>query len=175
MGRTATGVRGMRLDDTDPTDEVIGMICINDPEKETVLVVSEKGKGKRSAVEYYRVTNRGGKGVKTLNITEDTGKVVAIKAVTEEEDLMIINKSGITIRLRMDEISVQGRATQGNKLIDLKKRNDVISSVCLVPADDEEEALEQDSENTDGSADENVDDMTTTANNSDEEASTNEE
>lgn len=87
---------------------------------------------------------------------------------------MIINKSGITIRLRMDEISVQGRATQGNKLIDLKKRNDVISSVCLVPADDEE-ALEQDSENTDGSADENVDDMTTTANNSDEEASTNEE
>ena len=88
---------------------------------------------------------------------------------------MIINKSGITIRLRMDEISVQGRATQGNKLIDLKKRNDVISSVCLVPADDEEEALEQDSENTNGSADENVDDMTTTANNSDEEASTNEE
>ena len=168
MGRTATGVRGMRLDDAAPTDEVIGMICINDPEKETVLVVSEKGKGKRSAVEDYRVTNRGGKGVKTLNITEDTG-------VTEEEDLMIINKSGITIRLRMDEISVQGRATQGNKLIDLKKRNDVISSVCLVPADDEEEALEQDSENTDGSADENVDDMTTTANNSDEEASTNKE
>ena len=139
MGRTATGVRGMRLDEDDPTDEIIGMICVNDPEKETVLVVSEKGKGKRSVVSDYRVTNRGGKGVKTLNITEDTGKVVAIKAVAEEEDLMIINKSGITIRLHISGVSVLGRATQGNRLIDLKKRNDVISSVCLVPADEEEE------------------------------------
>lgn len=138
MGRTATGVRGIRLDEDDPTDEVIGMICVNDPEKETVLVVSEKGKGKRSAVSDYRVTNRGGKGVKTLNITEDTGKVVAIKAVTENEDLMIINKSGITIRLRISDVSVLGRATQGNRLIDLKKRNDVISSVCLVPTEEEE-------------------------------------
>lgn len=137
MGRTATGVRGMRLDE-DGTDEVIGMICVNDPQKETVLVVSEKGKGKRSNVEDYRVTNRGGKGVKTINIVENTGKVVAIKAVTEEEDLMIINKSGITIRLHISDVSLQGRASQGNKLIELKKRNDVISSVCLVPADDEE-------------------------------------
>ncbi len=141
MGRTATGVRGMRLDEDD-SDEVIGMICINDPEKESVLVVSEKGKGKRSIVEDYRVTNRGGKGVKTLNVVEDTGKLVAIKAVTEEEDLMIINKSGITIRLHINEVSLQGRATQGNKLIELKKRNDIISSVCLVPAADEEEGEE---------------------------------
>ena len=141
MGRTATGVRGMKLDEGDATDEVIGMICVNDPERETVLVVSEKGKGKRSVVDDYRVTNRGGKGVKTLNITEDTGNVVAIKAVTEEQDLMIINKSGITIRLRISDVNVQGRATQGTRLIDLKKRNDVISSVCLVPAEEEEEEV----------------------------------
>ncbi len=147
MGRTATGVRGIRLDE-DGTDEVTGMICINNPEKETVLVVSEKGKGKRSIVEDYRVTNRGGKGVKTLNITEDTGKVVAIKAVTEDEDLMIINKSGITIRLRVKNISVQGRATQGVKLIELKKRNEEISSVCVVPSNDEEDEVEQEAENT---------------------------
>ena len=149
MGRTATGVRGMKLDENDATDEVIGMICVNDPERETVLVVSEQGKGKRSAVDDYRVTNRGGKGVKTLNITEETGKVVAIKAVTEEQDLMIINKSGITIRLRISDVNVQGRATQGTRLIDLKKRNDVISSVCLVPAEEEEEeALDDNNENT---------------------------
>ena len=149
MGRTATGVRGMKLDENDATDEVIGMICVNDPERETVLVVSEQGKGKRSAVDDYRVTNRGGKGVKTLNITEETGKVVAIKAVTEEQDLMIINKSGITIRLRISDVNVQGRATQGTRLIDLKKRNDVISSVCLVPAEEEEEeALDDKNENT---------------------------
>ena len=149
MGRTATGVRGMKLDENDATDEVIGMICVNDPERETVLVVSEQGKGKRSAVDDYRVTNRGGKGVKTLNITEETGKVVAIKAVTEEQDLMIINKSGITIRLRISDVNVQGRATQGTRLIDLKKRNDVISSVCLVSAEEEEEeALDDNNENT---------------------------
>ena len=148
MGRTATGVRGIRLDE-DGTDEVTGMICINNPEKETVLVVSEKGKGKRSAVEDYRVTNRGGKGVKTLNVTEDTGKVVAIKAVTEDEDLMIINKSGITIRLRVKNISVLGRATQGVKLIELKKRNEEISSVCVVPSnEEEEEEIEQKAETT---------------------------
>ena len=171
MGRTATGVRGIRLDE-DGTDEVTGMICINNPEKETVLVVSEKGKGKRSIVEDYRVTNRGGKGVKTLNITEDTGKVVAIKAVTEDEDLMIINKSGITIRLRVKNISVQGRATQGVKLIELKKRNEEISSVCVVPSNDEEEELEQEAENT--TANDNNDndlplfsDVNTSNNNSD--------
>lgn len=141
MGRTATGVRGIRLDEN-ADDEVTGMICVNDPEKETILVVSEKGLGKRSLVEDYRVTNRGGKGVKTLNITDKTGKVVAIKAVTDDEDLMIINKSGITIRLKMSSVSVQGRATQGNRLINLEKRNDVISSVCLVPTEEEDDAEE---------------------------------
>ncbi len=151
MGRTATGVRGMRLDE-DGTDEVVGMICVNDPEKETVLVVSEHGKGKRSRVDDYRVTNRGGKGVKTLNITEETGKVVAIKAVTDDEDLMIINKSGITIRLRMTDVSILGRVAQGTRLIDLKKRNDSISSVCLVPTDDEEEAEPVEGEQPEGEA-----------------------
>lgn len=167
MGRTATGVRGIRLDE-DGMDEVTGMICINDPEKETVLVVSEKGKGKRSIVEDYRVTNRGGKGVKTLNVTEETGKVVAIKAVTEDEDLMIINKSGITIRMRVNVISVQGRATQGVKLIELKKRNEEISSVCVVPSDDEEETNVEAEEQTQVSNDVNV--GTTTANNDDVQA-----
>lgn len=138
MGRTATGVRGIRLDEN-ADDEVTGMICVNDPEKETILVVSEKGLGKRSLVGDYRVTNRGGKGVKTLNITDKTGKVIAIKAVTDDEDLMIINKSGITIRLKMSSVSVQGRATQGNRLINLEKRNDVISSVCLVPTEEEDD------------------------------------
>ena len=141
MGRTATGVRGIRLDEN-ADDEVTGMICVNDPEKETILVVSEKGLGKRSLVEDYRVTNRGGKGVKTLNITDKTGKVIAIKAVTDDEDLMIINKSGITIRLKMSSVSVQGRATQGNRLINLEKRNDVISSVCLVPTGEEDDIEE---------------------------------
>ena len=151
MGRTATGVRGMRLDE-DGTDEVVGMICVNDPEKETVLVVSEHGKGKRSRVDDYRVTNRGGKGVKTLNITEETGKVVAIKAVTDDEDLMIINKSGITIRLRMTDVSILGRVAQGTRLIDLKKRNDSISSVCLVPTDDEAESEPVEGEQVEGEA-----------------------
>lgn len=141
MGRTATGVRGIRLDEN-ADDEVTGMICVNDPEKETILVVSERGLGKRSLVEDYRVTNRGGKGVKTLNITDKTGKVIAIKAVTDDEDLMIINKSGITIRLKMSSVSVQGRATQGNRLINLEKRNDVISSVCLVPTEEEDDIEE---------------------------------
>ena len=146
MGRTATGVRGITLDEG-VEDEVVGMICVNDPEKETVLVVSEKGYGKRSNVEGYRKTNRGGKGVKTLDISDKTGLVVAIKAVTNEEDLMIINKSGITIRLKLDKVPVQGRATQGVKLIELKKRNEEISSVCKVPTDNEE-----DEESTEGAA-----------------------
>lgn len=119
MGRTATGVKGMTLDEHDETDEVVGMICINDPERETILVVSETGFGKRSLVDDYRVTNRGGKGVKTISITEKTGKVVAIKSVTDENDLMIINKNGITIRLKLSDVRVMGRATQGVKLIDL--------------------------------------------------------
>ena len=137
MGRNATGVRGMMLDDGD--DEVVGMVCVNDRDRETVLVVSEQGYGKRSVVDDYRITNRGGKGVRTLNITDKTGRVVAIKSVTEDQDLMIINKSGITLRLRVADIRQAGRATQGVRLIDLKKRNDVISSVCQVPTDEEEE------------------------------------
>lgn len=141
MGRTATGVRGMTLDE-DGSDEVVGMVCINDKERETVMVVSDQGYGKRSLVEDYRITNRGGKGVKTLSITDKTGRVVAIKAVTEEDDLMIINKSGITIRLKLAEVRVMGRATQGVKLINLGKRNDTISSVCQVPTEEEtEEAI----------------------------------
>lgn len=139
MGRTATGVRGITLDE-DGQDEVIGMICIKNPEKETIMVVSENGYGKRSDIEDYRKTNRGGKGVKTLNITEKTGSLVAIKSVTDENDLMIINKSGITIRVKVADFRIMGRATQGVKLIDLEKRNDSIGSVCKVTSQTEEEA-----------------------------------
>ncbi len=143
MGRTATGVRGMTIDE-DGEDEVIGMVCVNDPQKETIMVVSEQGYGKRSDIDDYRVTNRGAKGVKTLNITEKTGKLVAIKAVTDENDLMIINKSGITIRLKVAAVRIMGRATQGVRLINLEKRNDHISSVCKVQTQaDEEEDDEQ--------------------------------
>ena len=142
MGRTATGVRGITLDE-DGQDEVIGMICIKDPEKETIMVVSENGYGKRSDIEDYRKTNRGGKGVKTLNITEKTGSLVAIKSVTDENDLMIINKSGITIRVKVADFRIMGRATQGVKLIDLEKRNDSIGSVCKVTSQVEEEAVQE--------------------------------
>ncbi len=138
MGRTATGVRGMTLD-TD-NDEVIGMICIKDKETESVMVVSEQGYGKRSDIDDYRITNRGGKGVKTLNITDKTGKLVAIKSVTDENDLMIINKSGITIRLKVADVRIMGRATQGVRLINLEKRNDEIGSVCKVVSESPEEA-----------------------------------
>ena len=131
MGRTATGVRGITLDNDDQ-DEVVGMICIKDLETETVMVVSEQGYGKRSEIEGYRKTNRGGKGVKTMNITEKTGKLVTIKSVTDENDLMIINKSGITIRLKVADFRIMGRATQGVRLINLEKRNDQIGSVCKV-------------------------------------------
>ena len=142
MGRTATGVRGITLDE-DPEDEVVGMVCVNDKEKESIMVVSENGYGKRSDIEDYRETNRGGKGVKTLSITDKTGKVVSIKSVTDEHDLMIINKSGITIRLKVADVRVMGRATQGVRLINLGKRNDTISSVCQVPTEEEEEILEE--------------------------------
>ena len=142
MGRTATGVRGMTLDE-DGNDEVIGMICIKDAETESIMVVSEQGYGKRSDIEDYRKTNRGGKGVKTLNITEKTGKLVAIKTVTDENDLMIINKSGITIRLKVEEVRIMGRATQGVRLINLEKRNDQIGSVCKVESDNEEENVSE--------------------------------
>ena len=150
MGRTATGVRGITLDE-DGTDEVIGMICIKNPQEETIMVISENGYGKRSDIEDYRKTNRGGKGVKTLSITEKTGKLVAIKSVTDENDLMIINKSGITIRLHVASVRIMGRATQGVRLIDLEKRNDQIGSVCKVTSESEEENVDnEDSVSVDG-------------------------
>ena len=167
MGRTATGVRGMTLDEGD--DNAIGMICIKKPEEESILVVSEKGYGKRSKIDDYRITNRGGKGVKTLNITEKTGKLVDIKTVTDENDLMIINKSGITIRINVVNLSVIGRATQGVRLINLDKRNDEIASVCKVISEKEEEEIanksisessenivENNIENTENTLDENI-------------------
>ncbi len=143
MGRTATGVRGMKLDEGD--DAVVGMITVNDAESETVMVVSEKGYGKRSQVIDYRVTNRGTKGVKTLNITEKTGRLVAIKNVTDKNDLMIINESGIVIRLAVAECRVMGRATQGVRLINLAKKNDVIASVCKVMSSELEAMVEEES------------------------------
>ena len=140
MGRTAAGVKGITL--SAPDDEVVGMICVTDPEN-NILVVSEKGYGKRSRLEDYRVTNRGGKGVKTMKISEKTGNLIAIKNVTDEHDLMIINKSGIAIRLAVKEISVLGRATMGVKLINLSKKQDEIASVTKVPsANGEEESAE---------------------------------
>ena len=150
MGRNATGVRAMRIDEG---DEVIGMVSVCNPEKDTVLVVSDQGYGKRSDVEDYRITNRGGKGVKTMNITDKTGKLVALKVVNDEDDLMIINVSGITLRLHTSDIRVMGRATQGVRLINLSKRGDTIASICRVPREDEEninaetsEAITEDSD-----------------------------
>lgn len=135
IGRNATGLRGMRLS---ADDEIIGMICIKDKETESIMVVSENGYGKRSNIDDYRVTNRAGKGVITLNVTEKTGKLVGIKAVTDENDLMIINKSGITIRMKVSAFRLTGRATQGVKLINLEKRGDQIGSVCKVSSEEEE-------------------------------------
>jgi len=154
MGRTATGVRGMTLDE-DGEDGVIGMICMDTHSENTILVVSEQGYGKRTHLDdeagepIYRITNRGGKGVKTLNVTEKTGKLVAIKSVSDDNDLMIINKSGITIRLKISDIRTMGRATQGVRLINLEKRNDQIASVCKVNTtedviDDESTSTETD-------------------------------
>ncbi|MFM2290863.1 MAG: hypothetical protein RIS29_676, partial [Bacteroidota bacterium] len=160
MGRTATGVRGMELDE-DGQDEVVGMICVSKDTNETVMVVSQQGYGKRtmlderddegnlvldetgSPIAIYRITNRGGKGVKTMNISDKTGKLVSIMNVVDENDLMIINKSGITIRLKMADIRVMGRATQGVRLINLEKRNDEIASVCKVLSEPEEEVTEE--------------------------------
>lgn len=147
MGRVSGGVRGITLDDDD--DEVVGMICINDPERETVMVVSERGYGKKSAIGDYRMTNRGGKGVKTMLITAKTGRLTAIKSVTDDDDLMIINKSGTALRLKTKDINVIGRATQGVKLIDLKKRGDTISSVCKAPGSDDDLAEDQESRGID--------------------------
>ncbi|MDB0002297.1 DNA gyrase subunit A, partial [Salibacteraceae bacterium] len=137
MGRGASGVKGVTL--AGPKDEVIGMICVNDP-SESVLVVSEKGYGKRTLVEDYRITNRGGKGVKTLNITDKTGDLISIKIVSDDDDLMIINKSGITIRMSMAELRVMGRATQGVRLINLRG-SDSIAAVAKVDALEEDEIL----------------------------------
>ena len=145
MGRNATGVRAMRIDEG---DEVIGMVSVCNPEKDTVLVVSDQGYGKRSDVEDYRITNRGGKGVKTMNITDKTGKLVALKVVNDEDDLMIINVSGITLRLHTSDIRVMGRATQGVRLINLSKRGDTIASICRVPREDEENINAETSEAT---------------------------
>jgi len=160
MGRTATGVRGMALDE-DGQDELVGMICVNKEDNENIMVVSQQGYGKRTLLDevddegnllldengetipVYRVTNRGGKGVKTMNITDKTGKLVTIKNVTDENDLMIINKSGITIRLKVADFRVMGRATQGVRLINLEKRNDEIASVCKVLSENEEEVVEE--------------------------------
>ena len=133
----------MKIDDDD--DAVVGMIVVKDAEKETVMVVSEDGYGKRSDVEDYRKTNRGGKGVKTMSITEKTGRLVAIKNVTDDNDLMIINKSGIVIRLAVAEVRVMGRATQGVRLINLAKKNDVIASVCKVMSSELEATAEEES------------------------------
>lgn len=156
MGRTATGVKGMTLD-VDGDDKVIGMICMTPESEDTILVVSEQGYGKRTLLNdedgepVYRITRRGGKGVKTLNITDKTGKLIAIKSVTDDNDLMIINKSGITIRMKISDLRIMGRATQGVRLINLEKRNDVIASVCKV--DSEEDEIE----NIDIEADLNID------------------
>ena len=154
MGRTATGVKAMTLEEG---DEVIGMVSVCDPENESVMVVSEQGYGKRSKVEDYRITNRGGKGVKTINITDKTGDLVALKAVTDNDDLMIINKSGITLRLHVSDVRIMGRATQGVRLINLGKRGDTIASVCRVPREDSEEGTndEFNDENTETSVQEN--------------------
>ena len=142
-GRNAMGVRGMTLDEGGK-DEVIGMISVAPDTEESILVVSEHGYGKRSLVEDYRITNRGTKGVKTLNVTDKTGELVAFEAVTDEHDLMIINRSGITIRIHARDISVQGRATQGVRIIDLKKRGDEIASVCRVLTEEEQEETAED-------------------------------
>ena len=140
MGRVSTGVRGMKLDNGD--DAVIGLIAMPADSENNVMVISQEGFGKRSLLDSYRITNRGGKGVKTMNITDKTGLLVAFKSVNDENDLVIINKSGITLRLHVADIRVMGRATQGVRLINLGKRNDVIASVCCVDADPEEEVEE---------------------------------
>ena len=141
MGRVSTGVRGMRLGGDD--DAVIGMIVVNDAETENVMVVSENGYGKRSQVEEYRQTRRGGKGVLTMNVTDKTGKLVALKNVDDTNDLMIINKSGIAIRLSVAECRVMGRNTQGVKLINLQKKNDVIAAVTKVMGSEEQADVEE--------------------------------
>ena len=137
MGRVSTGVRGMKLDGAD--DAIVGMICMEPGSENNVMTISEKGFGKRSLLEYYPVRNRGGKGVLTMKVTDKTGSLVALMNVNDDNDLVIINKSGITLRLHVADVRVMGRATQGVRLINLDKRNDEIASVCCVAADEEAE------------------------------------
>jgi DNA gyrase subunit A len=147
MGRTATGVRAIKLDE-DGKDRVVGMICVENDSQDTVLVISEKGYGKRTLLDdengeaVYRITNRGGKGVKTMNLTDKTGNLIGLEAVTDEQDLMLITKSGTAIRMAMDTIRVMGRATQGAKLIELQKRNDTLMFGCVVPKEETEDMAE---------------------------------
>jgi DNA gyrase subunit A len=161
MGRTATGVRAIKLDE-DGQDHAIGMICVEGNSEETVLVISDKGFGKRTLLDdengepIYRITNRGGKGVKTMNLTDKTGQLVGLHAVTDDEDLMLITKSGTAIRMAMDSIRVMGRATQGVKLIELQKRNDVLMFGCVVPKEEEEEAPVESAENAESAETENT-------------------
>ncbi len=166
MGRTASGVRAITVDDEN--DEVVGMICIDDPAT-NVLVVSEKGYGKRSDLEEYRITNRGGKGVKTMNITDKTGNLVAIKDVVDGDDLMIINKSGILIRIAVDTLRVMGRATQGVRLINLRD-NDEIAAVTKVKAEDieEDESFDENAENVENQDNNETIDNVNTENNQQE-------
>ena len=145
IGRVGAGVRGISLDEG---DQVVGMICVEPDSKQDVLVLSENGYGKRTDLDEYRITNRGGKGVKTINITEKTGKLISIQAVTDDNDLMIINRSGLTIRTSVEQIRLAGRATQGVRIINLRE-GDAIASVMAVPAAGEEEEMQ----NTDGAAD----------------------
>ena len=162
MGRMSTGVKGMTLCFDD--DEIVGMICMPKDTENTVMVVSEQGYGKRSVLDDYRITNRGGKGVKTINVTEKTGKLVAIKSVNDNNDLVIINKSGITIRLKVADVRVMGRATQGVRLINLEKRNDEIASVCKVESSETEEQIaDANNEQNAGATDANNNESVNTA------------
>jgi DNA gyrase subunit A len=161
MGRGASGVRGITL--AHNADEVIGMISVDDMES-NILVVSENGYGKRSSLEDYRITNRGGKGVKTISITDKTGSLVSIKNVTDEDDLMIINKSGIAIRMAVEDLRVMGRATQGVKLINLKG-SDSIAAVAKVMKEEEEEAEDLNAEGSTSEETPNTENSENTENN----------
>jgi DNA gyrase subunit A len=170
MGRTAAGVRGIRL--SDDKDEVIGMICLDNPEYD-VLVVSQKGYGKRSKLEDYRITNRGGKGVKTLNITDKTGQLIAIKNVIDDDDLMIINKSGITIRISVSELRTMGRATQGVRLINLKDEDEIaaVAKVAIYGLEEELEDIDENSEE-DSNADDEITDQSEQSDSQDSDSQT---
>ena len=140
MGRVSSGVRGMRIDDDD--DAVVGLVVMPENTDNSVLVLSQKGFGKRSQIDGYRLTRRGARGVKTMSITDKTGELVAFKSVNDDNDLVIINRSGVVIRVHVADIRVMGRATQGVRIINLEKRGDAIASVCCVDADPEEEAIQ---------------------------------